>query len=114
MQRSERLLIALALVIIAAAILYQTLRAPDLIVSSAPQTSATSAASTAVSRFAVDVNTASREELMGVRGMREDLADAIVREREENGRFDSIEDITRVSGIGPATLEKLRPYLTAQ
>ena len=114
MQREERILVVLALVIIAAMILYQGLRAPNLHISSAPQTSATTAASTAVSRFAVDINSASYEELMGVRGMREGLADAIVQDRAENGRYDSVEDITRISGVGPVTLERLRPYLTAE
>lgn len=114
MRRAERILIAIGLAVIAAAILYETLHAPDLAVSSAPQTQATSAVLTSVSRFAVDLNTASREELLGVRGIREELADAIVRDRAENGRFNAVEEITRVPGIGPATMEKLRPYLTVQ
>ena len=106
-------MIVIGLVVVAAAILYETMQAPDLWLSSAPQPQPTSAVSTAVSRFAVDINTASREELMGVRGVSEFLADRIVSDREKNGPFSSVEDITRISGIGSATLEKLRPYLAA-
>ena len=111
-RRNERLLIVIGLLVIAAAILYETLRAPDLSPVSAPQTAPTSAASTAVSRFAVNINTASVEELMGVRAINESLAAAIVEDRAENGRFSSVEDVLRVKGIGPATYEKLRAYLT--
>jgi len=35
-------------------------------------------------------------------------ASQIIREREANGPFSSIDDLTRVSGIGPGTVEKLR------
>lgn len=38
-------------------------------------------------------------------------AKAIVDYRQENGNFNSIEDITNVKGIGPKTLEKNREYL---
>ncbi|MBQ7542491.1 MAG: helix-hairpin-helix domain-containing protein [Clostridia bacterium] len=111
-RRSERLLIAIALLVIAAALLYETFRAPDLHTASAPQTVPTQTASTAISRFAVDLNTASAEELAGVRGVSEQLARAIVEDRAENGRFSSVEDILRVKGVGQATYEKLRAYLT--
>ena len=35
-------------------------------------------------------------------------AEKIIRYREENGRFKSIEDIKNVSGIGDKTFEKLK------
>lgn len=54
----------------------------------------------------VDVNTAAIEDLMRA-GLRESLADAVVRKRP----FAKIEDLLDVKGIGPATFKKVRPYL---
>lgn len=54
----------------------------------------------------VDVNTASIEDLMRT-GLRESLADAVVKKRP----FEKIEDLLDVKGIGPVTFQKVRPYL---
>lgn len=54
----------------------------------------------------VDVNTASIEDLMRT-GLRESLADAVVKKRP----FEKIEDLLDVRGIGPVTFQKVRPYL---
>ncbi|BBI62872.1 hypothetical protein HSBAA_41780 [Vreelandella sulfidaeris] len=35
-------------------------------------------------------------------------ADAIIEERETNGAFESADDLARVSGIGPATVDRMR------
>ena len=42
------------------------------------------------------------------------IANAIVQERETGGRFESVEALERVHGIGPATVERLRPFVTAR
>lgn len=52
-------------------------------------------------------NTAAREELMTIPGIGEVTANAIIELRP----FTTINDLLRVTGIGPATLEKIRPYL---
>lgn len=54
----------------------------------------------------VNVNTAGVDELMTLNGIGEVLAQAIVDERERNGPFASLDDLTRVSGIGEKTLAK--------
>lgn len=54
----------------------------------------------------VNVNTAGVEELKTLNGIGDVLAQAIVDERERNGPFSSVEDLTRVSGIGEKTLAK--------
>ena len=54
----------------------------------------------------VNVNTAGVEELKTLNGIGDVLAQAIVDEREHNGPFSSVEDLTRVSGIGEKTLAK--------
>ena len=59
----------------------------------------------------VDLNTASREQLMQVKGIGPALADRIVEFRKEHGPFRRVEDILKVRGVGEKSLEKLRPYL---
>ncbi|QHB17183.1 MULTISPECIES: ComEA family DNA-binding protein [Mannheimia] len=58
---------------------------------------------------AVNINTASAAELQDkLVGIGEKKAQAIVDYRTQNGNFKSIEQLTEVSGIGQATLEKNR------
>ena len=59
----------------------------------------------------VSVNTATREELVDVTGLRPELADAIVKFRGKHGPITSAEELEQVQGIGPATLEQLRKSL---
>lgn len=61
--------------------------------------------------FRVDVNSASWPELSQLPRIGETLARRIVEEREQNGPFFSPDDLTRVRGIGPKTLEQILPYL---
>ncbi len=54
----------------------------------------------------VDINTAPIEDLMRA-GLRESLADAVVKKRP----FSAIDELLDVKGIGPATFQKVSPYL---
>jgi competence protein ComEA len=60
----------------------------------------------------VNVNTADATALETLPGIGEVLAAAIVQYRTENGPFGSVDELESVSGIGPATLEDLRPFVT--
>jgi competence protein ComEA len=62
----------------------------------------------------VDINTASAEELQKVPGIGEALARRIIEFREEHGRFEKVDDLLNVRGIGVTSLEKLRPYLVVK
>jgi competence protein ComEA len=62
--------------------------------------------------FSVDVNTAGWIEWMQLEGIGPSLAHRIVAERDLNGPFQTIDDILRVPGIGPATLDRIRSRLT--
>lgn len=62
----------------------------------------------------VDINIATAEELQKVPGIGEALASRIVEFREQNGRFEKVDDLLNVRGIGVASLEKLRPYLVVK
>lgn len=56
----------------------------------------------------VDLNRALPKELEQITGIGPELARRIVDARTQRGRFDSIEDLLEVSGIGPKTLEIVR------
>ena len=60
----------------------------------------------------VNVNEATREELVEAAGLRPELADAIVSFRDERGKVTKAEELDEVQGVGPATLEQLRKTLT--
>jgi competence ComEA-like helix-hairpin-helix protein/phasin family protein len=59
----------------------------------------------------VNVNSASREELVDVAGLRPALAEAIVKHREEHGRIADIDALGDLKGVGAATLEQLKDVL---
>ena len=56
----------------------------------------------------VNINTAGVSELDGLPGIGPVLAQHIVDWRTENGPFQTAEDLLKVEGIGPATLENLQ------
>jgi competence protein ComEA len=59
----------------------------------------------------VNINTATKEELMTVSGIGESKAIAIIDYR-KNNKFNSIEDIMNVSGIGESLFAKIKEYIT--
>lgn len=61
---------------------------------------------------AINLNTASKEELMLLDGIGEKMAERILAYREENGPFARIEDIQNVKGIGEKTYAKIAGKLT--
>lgn len=56
----------------------------------------------------VDINKADAKELATLKGIGATKAAAIVEYREANGKFGSIDELTKVKGIGKATVEKLK------
>jgi competence protein ComEA len=61
--------------------------------------------------FAVDVNSADWPELTLLPNVGETLARRIVENRQQHGPFADVHDLQRVKGIGPRTVEQMRPYL---
>lgn len=62
----------------------------------------------------INVNTADIWLLDALPGIGEELAQRIVDYRAENGPFQTIEDLTKVRGIGPAILERVRDKITVR
>ncbi len=62
--------------------------------------------------YPVNINTASFDELMAVKGIGETKANLIINYRKEVGRFNSIDDLQNIKGFGQATIAKLAPYIT--
>jgi competence protein ComEA len=62
-------------------------------------------------RYLVDINAAQWAELAELPEVGETLARRIVESRSTAGPFGDHDDLLRVDGIGPRTLNKLRPYL---
>ncbi len=56
----------------------------------------------------INVNNADAELLAELPGIGPSRANAIIEERETNGAFESAEGLARVSGIGPATVDRMR------
>jgi competence protein ComEA len=64
-----------------------------------------------VARFQLDINTADRTELNQLPGIGDTLAQRIIENRQSSGPFAELNDVRRVSGIGPKIMERIRPYL---
>ncbi len=60
----------------------------------------------------IDINRAESWLLEALPGIGEVLAQRIVDYRDENGPFKRIEDLLKVNGIGPATFEQIKDFIT--
>ncbi len=59
----------------------------------------------------VNINQASFKELLSIPGITETRAASIIIYREAHGSFKHIDELILVKNIGPATLEKIKPYI---
>ena len=60
----------------------------------------------------VNINTATKEELQTINGIGESKANNIIKYRESNGNFKTIEEIKNVEGIGDTLYETIKIYIT--
>ncbi len=68
--------------------------------------------STAVSINMININTATKEQLMTLTGIGESKADDIITYRSQNGGFKRIEDIMNISGIKESAFNKIKDNIT--
>lgn len=102
-QRSAQTTLAVLLVVVLGLLLY---RGYGHRLGARPTESVTAAR--------VDLNRADRTELEQVPGVGPKMAQAIDEHRKGNGPFLSVEQLQDVRGVGPATLDKVRPYLRVE
>ena len=113
-KKYELILIALALIISACIVLYQVAKSPQL----SPVTTRQNPAETTAVIYEetradkVNINSADKELLMGLYGIGEDRAQAIIDYRGSNGGFNDISEIMEVEGISEKIFEKIQDDIT--
>ena len=60
----------------------------------------------------ININTAEKKNLVKLPKIGIVTAERIIRFRDDYGPFKSLDDLLKVKGIGPKTLEKLKPQIT--
>ena len=87
----------------------------NIVVEESKSNNAVSASSTSKSKGVdgkVNINMANESELESLPGIGPSLAQRIMEYRQEQGRFNSIEDVQNVKGIGDAKFSKIKEYIT--
>ena len=62
----------------------------------------------------IDINSASAAELALLPGLGPRLSERIVENRAEHGPFRTLEELTRVSRVGPMIVQRIRPYVVVE
>lgn len=60
----------------------------------------------------ININNADESKLCEIPGVGEAMARKIIQYREDNGKFNSIEDLKNVNGIGDKKLEGMKDFIT--
>jgi len=76
--------------------------------------SASPAVATAAPLFPINLNTATAEQLEAIPGIGPVLAQRIIEYRQVHGKFQSVDELLEVRGIGPKRLEDMRSYVTVK
>ncbi len=87
-------------------------RSPDKIGTKVLRAEAVDTGSPTNVMYPININTADQATLQLLPGIGPAYSKRIVAYRLENGSFESVDEITNIRGIGPKTLEKLRPITT--
>lgn len=75
--------------------------------------SASAASAVAPIERRIDLNTATAAELESLPAIGPRRAEAIIADRAARGPFRSVDDLDRVHGIGPGTINRIRDYVLA-
>ncbi|RMF08610.1 MAG: helix-hairpin-helix domain-containing protein [Candidatus Neomarinimicrobiota bacterium] len=60
----------------------------------------------------ININVANQKEFESLPTIGPVTAERILAYRKSEGPFHSVDDLVKVKGIGPKTLEKIRPYVS--
>ena len=63
-------------------------------------------------RGTININTATADQLELLPGIGASRAQAVIEARKRVGGFEQVDDLLAVKGIGEASLEKLKPFIT--
>lgn len=91
-------------------------------VDQSPATASTTVATTSQEQVAansqttsqINLNSATKEQLMQINGIGDKKADLIISYRQEHGQFKQLEELKDISGIGDKTYEVLKESLTLE
>ena len=108
--------IAIAIIALALGLYLECCDKKEFVISSVPkQMQAQKSGNENISHYddegRLDINLATVEELMKLKGIGEVIASRIVNYREERGQFMAVEELTLVPGIGYKTLNNNREYI---
>jgi len=67
---------------------------------------------TIIPPYIIDLNKATKEELTGLPGIGDVIAERIINYKKENGPFTSVETLMKIKGIGKKKFEKVAPFIT--
>jgi len=62
----------------------------------------------------LNVNTATIDQLMTIKGIGQVTAQNIIDYRTTNGNFQTVNDLDKVKGVGAKKIEMIRPFITVQ
>ena len=62
----------------------------------------------------IEINNATREELMKIKGIGPVTAERILKYRKKSGKIKSLQELTNVKGIGSKTVEKIKNEVTIE
>ena len=65
-----------------------------------------------IAAAAVNINTASKEELTSLKGGGDKRAQELINYRKKNGDFKSVDDLEKVPGIGPGIMKQIRSQVS--
>ena len=91
--------------------------APTPAAPTAPATAPASKAAPATAKptsAKVNINTADEAALMAIKGIGKTKAKAIIDYRQKNGDFKTVDDLTKVKGIGEKSLSKFKDQVTVE
>ena len=84
----------------------------DIIFAELPAGNSPATKSLATNSSQININTADETELQKIRGVGPVIAGRIVEYRQQNGAFQTIDDIKKVRGIGVKTFDKIKDSIT--